>query len=150
MKNLTTKTTTFNQRDCLVAGLTHFLLFSGLYDDAVGDEDHPLREIFLIGEDYQDTHSTKSPAHHWQVLLTKLKHLDDKHYSPPVVQFAHRAICDCLIKEFEFRPEYQSILQNKNHSLAQIYHHCQAWLNQHQKREQLWYQLLKLMSAIKN
>ncbi len=137
---------TLYQRDCLVSGLTHFLLFSNLYDDAIGDEDHPLRDIFLTGEDYQDTQSTQSPTSHWQTLLTKLKHLDNQHYSPPVVQFSRRAICDCIIRELEFRPEYQSILHNKNQPLAQIYHHCQAWLRQHQKRDKIWKELLKLLT----
>lgn len=137
---------TLYQRDCLVSGLTHFLLFSNLYDDAIGDEDHPLRGIFLTGEDYQDTQSTQSPTSHWQALLTKLKHLDNQHYSPPVVQFSRRAICDCVIRELEFRPEYQSILHNKNQPLAQIYHHCQAWLRQHQGRERIWSELLKLLT----
>lgn len=137
---------TLYQRDCLVSGLTHFLLFSNLYDDAIGDEDHPLRDIFLTGEDYQDTQSTQSPTSHWQALLTKFKHLDNQHYSPPVVQFSRRAICDCVIRELEFRPEYQSILHNKNQPLAQIYRTCQAWLRQHQKRDKIWKELLKLLT----
>ena len=147
MEKPTTKTTAFNQRLSIAGGLIQFLSKNEAYLTISLGDNHPLPLILqqcLIWDAGPAPYRQKN----WQALLTKLKHLDDQHYSPPVVQFSRRAICDCLVREFEFRPEYQSILHDKNQPLAQIYHHCQAWLRQHQEREQIWTKLIQLWEKL--
>ena len=145
MENSITKTTAFNQRLSIAGGLIQFLSKNEAYLTISLGDNHPLPLILqqcLIWDAGPAPYRQKN----WQALLTKFKHLDNQHYSPPVVQFSRRAICDCIIRELEFRPEYQQILSNKQQPLTQIYRTCQAWLRQHQKRDKIWKELLKLLT----